>query len=156
MRSPVQGVVGRLDGLHRGCCSGGRDGRGLDASFQGNHLNYGSHSRARRGSGGNGLHSGIGVVSGGGVGDRDLVVDLDRTGEPASARQPAGGRVDVMGDSSDTAQVHPREFTEMAISQSGATVRLNSKVIGVETVPEEGGGRKVTGVKVRGKTTFER
>ena len=68
----------------------------------------------------------------------------------------AGGRVDVMGDSSDTAQVHPREFTEMAISQSGATVRLNSKVIGVETVPEEGGGRKVTGVKVRGKTTFER
>ncbi|GMI37919.1 hypothetical protein TrCOL_g8818 [Triparma columacea] len=67
----------------------------------------------------------------------------------------AGGRVDVMGDSSDTAQVHPREFTEMAISQSGATVRLNSKVIGVETVPEEGGGRKVTGVKIEGGELLE-
>ncbi|GMH53457.1 hypothetical protein TrRE_jg4145, partial [Triparma retinervis] len=68
----------------------------------------------------------------------------------------AGGRVGVMGDSSDTAQVHPREFTEMAISQSGATVRLNAKVVGVETVEEEdGGGERITGVKIEGGESIE-
>ena len=57
-----------------------------------------------------------------------------------------GGRVSVMGDSSDTAQVHPREFTEAAIRESGAEVKVNSKVVGVKT-SDEG---EVVGVELEG------
>ena len=60
------------------------------------------------------------------------------------------GRAGLMGDGSDTAQVHPREFTETAIEKSGCELILNSKAVGLVTREEEGGGKVVTGVKLEG------
>jgi glycine/D-amino acid oxidase-like deaminating enzyme len=59
-----------------------------------------------------------------------------------------GAGVRSMGDGSDTAQVTPGEYVEAASSRSGATVLLNTRVVGVELSELPDGEQAVAGVEI--------